>query len=297
MRREYGLIDVIVAVGVCATVVAGGMFFLAADGAMALGRVGAQTNGSAVDRVDGMQWLQPVLGQAIVDQTLLEHRYRNTVSAVGRRLDGLREERGRWQNSPYGYLWSIRTSAERAEADHAARVQAVIGQSLVRATARGVRSGIFAPDGSGADYNARLIGVASAHGRRMDASFAGDWQPNLGRAIVAATRQDTDLAALRQERLGAALVEISAAHTAYEGSRAALQEQLGGATVVATRTEFDTMRSTQNRPVSSAVEAAAGPRGWPGLPISTMVVASMILISLFAAGLLVPPVLPAAHAG
>jgi hypothetical protein len=290
MQRKYELIDVIVAVGVCATIVAGGMFFLAADGAISVTRSGAQTSELTVAQADGMQWLQPVLGLAIVDQVLLDRRHAKNISAVGAHFHGLRDERSRWQNSPFG---SIKTSAGRAEADHAAGVQAVMGRSIVNATARGVRSGILAPDGAGADYNARLIGVASAQGRRMDASFVADWQPNLGRAIVSASQNDTKVSALRQERLGAAIVRLSAAHAAYDASRAAIQEQLGGAAVVATRTESDAMLLPQSPPVRSATATAAVRLRWPVLPLSTMIVASIILLSLFAAGLLLSPALPA----
>lgn len=297
MQREYELIDVIVAVGVCATIVAGGMFFLAADGAISLARSRVQTSELTVDRADGMQWLQPVLGLAIVDQVLLERRHAKNRSAVGTHLHGLRDERSRWQNSPFGYLESIKASADRAEADHAARVQAVMGRSIVKGTARGVRSGVLSPDGAGADYNAHLIGVASAQGGRMDASFVADWQPNLGHAIVSASQNDAKVSALRQERLGAAIVELSAAHTAYEGSRAAIQEQLGGAAMVATRTEWNSMLSAQGRPVQPAAAPAAVQLRWPVLPLSTMVVASLILIGLFAAGLLLPPALPAPNVG
>jgi hypothetical protein len=293
MQREYELIDVIVAVGVCATIVAGGMFFLAADGAISVTRSGAQTSELTVAQADGMQWLQPVLGLAIVDQVLLDRRHAKNISAVGAHLHGLRDERSRWQNSPFGYLESIKTSAGRAEADHAAGVQAVMGRSIVNATARGVRSGVLSPDGAGADYNARLTGVASAQGRRMDASFVADWQPNLGRAIVSASQNDTKVSALRQERLGAAIVRLSAAHAAYDASRAAIQEQLGGAAVVATRTESDAMLLPQGPPVQSAAATAAVRLRWPVLPLSTMIVASIILLSLFAAGLLLSPALPA----
>ena len=90
-------------------------------------------------------------------------------------------------------------------------------------------------------------------------------------------------------------MQLTAAQTAYEGSHAAIQEQLGGATVVAIRTELQTGLSGQERSAQYPAVMVAAKQGWPDLPMSTMVVASIILMSLFVAGLLVSPTLPAAN--
>lgn len=289
MQRKFELVDVVVAIGVFATMAAGGMFFLAANGTMSLSRSGEQVTELSSGKVDGMQWLQPVLGQAIVDQALLERRHAKGMSSAQARLTAVREEHRRWQHSPLGYLDSIKASAARAEDDHDVRVQAVMGRAIVTSTKRGVQNGVLSSAGAGAEYNGHLIDATKARGQRMDTQFLAEWQANLGRAIVTASRLDANVSALRQERLGAAIVQFSAAEFAQEGSRASMQERLGGATLVAMQTESKREISEPGLADRSVARAVAVQQPWPGFPMSTIVAASFVLMALFVAGLSVPP--------
>jgi hypothetical protein len=295
MQQRYELIDIVVAIGVCATIVAGGLFFMAANGTVSFSRSGEQTSERPIGRMDSMQWLQPVLGQAMVDQYLLERHNTNVTLPAATQLQRVTADQMRWQNSPFGYLDSIKSSAARAESDHAMRVQAVMGRLIVNFTRRGVRSDMLLSEGNIMGFNARMIDATDALGQRMDARFVANWQANLGRAIVAASQENAKGLALRQEWLDVAMVRVDAAQTAYEGRRAAIQEQLGGATVVAIRTESQTGLSEHVRSAQYPAVTVAAKQGWPDLPMSTMVVASLVLMSLFVAGLLVSPTFPAAN--
>jgi len=285
MQQRFEFMDLIVAVGLCATIVASGVLIMAANG-MQIGTVGwslAQPTG-----LTGMDSLQPVLGQAIVDDALLERSHAKHAAAAIAQLDGLAFERNQWQHSPYGYLDSITIGASWAEAEHTARVQTVMGRSIVNFTRRGVRSGLWTSVERAAHDNPQMIGVTEAMGQKMDIAFLANWQPNIGRGIVAATQDSEKRSRLRQERLGTAIVEGATVQEAYEPVRASIQEQLGSATVVATMTGAQQGGAHSNRLTADRVAVLSAQDAFPRISTTTtFIVASLILISLFTTGLFV----------
>jgi len=286
MQQRYEFMDLIVAVGLCATIVTTGLLFMAANGTQ-IRTVESGLTGQPTGNLTGMDWLQPVLGQAIVDHVLLERNHAKAAAAAITELDGLTFERNRWQNSPYGYLDSITTGASWAEAEHAARVQAVMGRSIVNFTRRGVRSGVWASVERAAYDNPHMIGVTEAMGQKMDAAFLASWQPNIGRGIVAATQESEKRSTLRQEQLGTAIVELATVQSVYEPVRAAIQEQLGSATVVATLTGLQEGHGESGGLMAHGSSDVSTQAAWPGISTTTFLVASLILLSLFSAGLFV----------
>jgi len=279
--------DLIVAVGLCATIVASGVLFMAANGTQ-IRTVGSGSTGQPTGNLAGMDGLQPVLGQAIVDHVLLERNHAKAAKAAITELDGLTFERNRWQNSPYGgYLDSFTTGASWAEAEHAARVQAVMGRSIVNFTRRGVRSGVWSSVDRAAHDNPHMIGVTEAMGQKMDAAFLASWQPNIGRGIVVAAQENEKRSTLRQERLGTAIVKLATVQSVYEPVRAVNQEQLGAATVVATLTGLQEGREELDLLRTHRAGDASTQNASPGISTTTFVVVSLILLSLCSAGLFV----------
>jgi hypothetical protein len=239
MRRRYELFDMVVVIGFFATIAAAGVLFLAANGAISISptEILAKEDGPTVMELDDVRWLQPILGQAIVDQYLLDHRYATGLFLAKMRLAAVREEYTQLQDRPFSYLDSIRASTRRAEPDHATRVQEVMGRAIVQFTQRGVQSGMLSSGGDGFDFNARMIDQADAWGHQMDAEFLLNWQANLGRAIVEATQDRTSGSALVQERLGSAIIQLATVHFAYDAMHVAIEENLSAATAAAVRLE------------------------------------------------------------
>jgi hypothetical protein len=295
MQRRYEFVDLIVALGLFATIVAGGLLFMTANGTLSVSPSRQSSNEQLIGTLDGMHWLQPVLGQAIVGYVLLERRNDKAASAAATRVDSATAEYVRWRNSPFGYLDSIKTSAARADADHATRIQAVMGRAIVNFTGRGIRSGVLSSEEQVSGYNSRMIGETKVMGQRMDAQFLANWQPNLGRAIIAAGQDAVKLLTMMQERLGAAIVQLTTTQTTYERMRAANQEQLGGASVVALQIELQARLSDQRGTREPPAMTVAAQRAWPEIPTITIVVASVMLLGLFMAGLLTLPALPRAR--
>jgi hypothetical protein len=284
MQQRFEFMDLIVAVGLCATIVASGVLLMAANGTQ-IGTVGGSL-AQSTSNPTGMDLLQPVLGQAIVDNALLERSHAKHAAAAITQLDGLALERDQWQHNPYGYLDSITISASWAEAEHTARVQTVMGRSIVNFTRRGVRSGLWTSVERAAHDNPHMIGVTEAMGQKMDHAFLANWQPNIGRGIVAATQESERRSMLRQERLGTAILEIATAQEAYEPVRAAIQEQLGSATVVATMTGSQQGGVRFNRLTADRVAILSTQDAFSKISTTTTFIgASLILITLFTTAL------------
>jgi hypothetical protein len=231
----------VVVIGFCTTIAAAGLLFLAANGTISISpaeSLAKEEDGQVIMGLDGARWLQPILGQAIVDQDLLDRRHASVLSIARMRLAGASAEYKRGQKVPFSYLDSIRSSAMWAEPDHAARVQAVMGHAIVQFTQRGIRSDILSSEGDLFDFNVRMIDQADARRQQMDADFLVDWQANLGRAIVGATQASTRSSASAQERLGSAIMQLATVQLTYDATHPVIQEPLAAATASATRTKL-----------------------------------------------------------
>lgn len=236
MQRRYELIDMVVIIGFCA-IAAVGILYAAANGmiTISLAENISDKDELLIMGLDDVRWLQPILGQAIVDRDLLDRRHAIALSVAEIRLEEVSAQYTRAQKSPFSYLDSIRTSAIWAKSDHATRVQTVMGHAIVQFTGRGLRSDMLSSEGDALNFNARMIAQADARRQQMDADFLLDWQANLGRAIVAATQTSTKTSSLAQERLGAAIMQLTTVQSAYDAAHAVIQEHLRAATLVATR--------------------------------------------------------------
>ena len=287
MQRRFEFMDLIVAVGLCATIVASGLLLMAANG-MQIRSVGRGAVGQPTDNLTGIDLLQPVLGHAIVDHVLLERRHAKDAAAAITHLDALIFERNQSNHFPYSYLDSVTTGASWADSEHTARVQTVMGRSIVNFTRRGVRSGLWSSVERAAYDNPSMVSVTKAMGQNMDRAFLANWQPNIGRGIVVATQENEQRSTLRQEQLGTAILEMATVQEVYEPVRAAIQEQLGSATVVALRTGSQQGGATSDRLTADRVAALSAQDALPRISTTTtFTVASLILISLFTTGLFV----------
>jgi hypothetical protein len=237
MRRRYELLDMVVVIGFCATIAAAGLLFMAVNGRISISNAAilAIEDEQVVMELDDVRWLQPILGQAIVAQYLLDHRYATVFSLAKVRLAAASKEYTQLQDTPFSYLDSIRASTIRAEPDHATRVQEVMGRAIVQFTQRGVQSGMLSSGAGLLDFNTRMIDQADARRHQMDAEFLLNWQANLGRAIVGATQESTSGSDSVQERLGSAIIQLATVQFAYDAMHVAIEDNLSAATAAAVR--------------------------------------------------------------
>lgn len=295
MRRRLEPIDLVVAVGVFATVLGGYFLYMATNGvleaATAETSAVARVDSSLIDPMEAMEWVQPALGQAIVDHALLERRAAEEMTRVATRLNRSTLAGYRLQTSPNWVIDRIRSYANAVERDHIARVQYVLGRSIVAFTGRGVRVGVLSPDQLEGDFNRRMIEIAEATGARMEDSYRQMREPMLGWAIVAASRDSFELAGRVQERIGAAVVQVAMAQENLHEAMGRVQEQLASVALASIHTEqiadrFAALAKAEAR-VAEPVFFSA-PQSWPRVSVGVLIGATAILCALFIAGLFMP---------
>jgi Zn-dependent protease with chaperone function len=71
MQRRYELMDLVAVVGLCGTITTGGLVCMVANGTLATIPGGHAVSEALTGRVDGMQWLQLMAGQALVVASLI----------------------------------------------------------------------------------------------------------------------------------------------------------------------------------------------------------------------------------
>ncbi len=289
MSYRFNTIDVIVGVGMCAIVFGALLFFVAANGTLQAVIPQPLSTEYPVGLELGMTWLQPALGQAIVDQALFERRTNQRMAQSASEWNRATLAHQEFQSLPGGSLGAIMRQAATVPADHMARIQYVMGRAIVNFTARGIRSGVLSADQYRSDYNTKRIYVTEASGQRLAREFASTWQATLGRGIVDATQNYRWQADAIQERLGAALLHVAQAQTEAEEVRAAQQEQLASLVMAAVRTEALADRLTllaaiEFFPEDTAV-AFTESASWPEMPMGYLIAASLMLAAVFFGGL------------
>src|SRR5437867_12976457 len=102
-----------VVVGICATVLAGYLLYLATNVASGAGAATpvSVSMGQTADIMDAMDWVQPALGQAIVDDYLLGREVSTQNIAAAAEFNRATMIGHRLQNSPFGHFQGIRTHA------------------------------------------------------------------------------------------------------------------------------------------------------------------------------------------
>jgi hypothetical protein len=144
-------------------------------------RPNVMMNGST-DLDISMRWVQPILGRAIVEDSLIKQRTTGEMSRAVKILNGTSLN----EYHPHGEDRRILASeyARTIEADHEGRVQWVVGRLIVELT--GHRLGAGEPaDGSPDDGNQRILAIARQTAREFDEAFRRAWQARIGRAVVA----------------------------------------------------------------------------------------------------------------
>jgi len=181
MPYRFNSVDILVGVGLCAIVFGAMLLVVATNGAFP---VSGPQPGVAMDETlpsTEAAWLQPALGRAIVDRAVLQQRTDQiTLSATAEWNQAMMAYRN-LQSSPGGPFAFIIDRAVTVPNEHAARIQTVMGRTIVNFTQRGIRSGVLSADLHLSDYNQGMIAAAVARAQRMHEEFTTTWQSVLGR--------------------------------------------------------------------------------------------------------------------
>lgn len=238
MGRKYDLVDLMAAIGLVATLFGGYLLVTAADGFWQAPITPTMSSVIASNEPStGMHYLQPVLGQAIVQDLLLERDAGAVLSTSAMELNRAVSESERISTTLLSPLVLAELRAFGQDTDHRARMQYVMGKSVVNQTRRGISSGILSADQYDGEFNTNLIRTAELTGQRMHDQFEATRQPALGQSIIEAIQEEDRMTATAQERVGRAVVQVTQAQEHYAEAKADRQIQLASATVAAVRTD------------------------------------------------------------
>ncbi len=289
MSYRYNTLDIIVGVGMCAIIFGASLFFVAATGTLQTAIPQPMPIEQPTGNEFGMIWLQPALGQAIVDQALYERRADRIMAQSASEWNRATLAHHEFQSVPDGPFGAVMRQAATIPANHMARVQGVMGRAIVNFTTRGIRSGILSADQEISDYNIGMTRTTEAMGQRLDREFASTWQATLGHGIVEDFQNYIERASAIQERLGTTLLHVVWAQTGPEQVRAAQQEQLASLVVAAVRTEALANRVTQLATIEPLPDettvVSTEPAFWPEMPMGYMMTANLLLAAIFFGGL------------
>ncbi len=287
MGRKYDLVDVMAAIGLVATLFGGYLLVTAADGFwQAPIAPTMQATIVASDPSAGMQYLQPVLGQAIVQDLLLDREAGSALSASAMELNRAVSESELMSTTLLSPLVLAELHAFGQEADHRARMQYVMGKAVVNQTRRGISSGILSADQYAGDFNTNLIRTAELTGQRMHDQFEATRQAAIGRSIVDAIQDEDRMTSAVQERIGRAVVQVTQAQENYAEAKADRQIQLASATVAAMRTDalMDRLALLENMSAERTVVANHRSAS-ADVSRGSLILACVGLIALFVGGL------------
>lgn len=290
MRDRFNITDIVVGVGMCAIAVGALLVFMVANGLLH-GPAGPLLAAEDSLSVPGDQaGLQPLLGQAIVNQAWLEARSSIAIADAAALLNTAAQAQRELESLPGGPLGAAMRFAGGLPAEHAAWVQTVMGRAIVNFTKRGMREGLISADQEDSAFNVAMINKVEAMGARLDRAFVDTWQGTIGRAIVDAIQSFTLRHGATQGQLGRAIVNLAQTQLNSEESWSANQYQLAS---LALTTSNPDVTGEQGRELLVATAAAAragvaaSPASWPGIPMGVLVVALFALAAVYLGGLVV----------
>ena len=292
MSYRYNTIDIAVGVGMCAILFGALLLFVAVNGTYQAipPQVFAAEQSASME--NGVSALQPAIGHAIVDQALMERQANQAIAQSVAQWNHIAMTNHDWQSGLGGWLGPVLRQGITIPADHLARVQGVMGRAIVNFTTRGVRNGLLSADQDGTMYNMKMIATIEAHGQRLHDQFASTWQATLGRRIVEAAQHDWLQTGAIQERLGSAVVQVVHAQMSLENGQAVRQEQLASLILAAVRQETQVNPTTQATvarpslvPSRDSAVTSTEPATWPEIPMGYLIIAGLLLATVFLTGL------------
>jgi len=284
MKRTFEAVDIMVAIGFCATILGGFLFFTAPGGVV--GSPVGETIASA-QTFSEMELLEPALGEAIVSHALLDRFAEKETAAAAAQLNRATMLTYDLESSGDVSFDGTTAWAERMEADNVARAELVRGRAIVNFTKRGISQGWLSADQYINQYNDRMIQQADVAGSRVAEHFASTWQPNLGEAIVGSIVARMQAAGRIQEGIGAAVVRVTKVQTEYEEASGGIQAQTAALFNAAIRTELQSDELTQLARAGTAPETTVMTgmsKSWPEISSGHVIGAALGLMGLLIAG-------------
>jgi hypothetical protein len=133
---------------------------------------------TSVDMQLSLRWIQPILGQAIVEDTLIKQQYRHPIGDLVTTAEPRTLTKHRAQEKILET--ALAADVDSLEVDHSTRVQWVLGRLIVTFTSPRTRTGTVTGDDSARETNQRIIALAQETGAKLDDMFKAERRARLG---------------------------------------------------------------------------------------------------------------------
>jgi hypothetical protein len=201
MDRTFKSIDLTTSVALLATVVGIVLclFFLFAPSTFGKNPPEPLVN-TSVDLQLSLRWIQPILGQAIVEDTLIKQQYQH----LSGDLVAAAEDRTFQEHPTHEKILETALAAriDSPEADHSTRVQWILGRVIVTFTSPRNRTGTVTGNDSAREANQRIIALAREAGATLDDMFKAEQRARLEATIGTDTPTQPRLKTDAWERVG-----------------------------------------------------------------------------------------------
>lgn len=295
MKPRMDPLDVIVAVGMFATIAGGLLLVLASYGGVPSfpPRMDMPLTASRV--VEG---LQTAMGESIVEMAKVDHEFQPGMDRVTRSLNASTGSLQAFYERP-GIPETVQARFEQAKAVFDGQIQFLMGKSIVTLTGQGVRGGVLSAQDLHNPINQRIIATAKSYGALGEDRFKNS-QALLGRWISEESRSRQRYHAFLQERTGQAIVQQASMEHAYLTATSGLQNQLHALTAAATRAESGEVLMAALQPSgqrSPLVLSGGIPHGgmqvspssfWNDIPIGIPIAFLILLPAILIMGLAFP---------
>jgi hypothetical protein len=221
-------VDLIVAAGAVATVLGALLIVLPT-----IGSFNPAVPHDAVT-LDANQWVQPALGQTLVEIAVLERKRSEETTKAANKLNQTAKMAQALSRADTR-IKNFAKQVEQVRVEKTARAELVKGHIVVNFTSRAVKNHVL-PDQ--AEFNHRMITAATNAERRIEEEFQRTEERSLGETIVAETQSQLEATGRAQEQVGGAIVTATLVRDHYEGALATAQERLGFLVSGMTQTEL-----------------------------------------------------------
>jgi hypothetical protein len=252
MKKEWNHLDIIVTVGICATVLGAGIFFFALGGAPT-GILDDLLGSQAPSVIDPQGLTQANLGTAIVKAQTIRYREETGVGPIQERLGDALVAAAQVAQARTAFVPGLHAAARQSLVRMWGMIQESAGRSLVLATQRMWREGTT--DTAQLQFIETLGGIKAGMILREQASRPLR-EEALGWSVVGGWLSMENFAGQVQELLGSALMDAGTMTVMVETERPLAQESLGSALLVASRSAA--------APMGSPSVLTASAAGFPG---------------------------------
>jgi len=221
MKRVLEPVDLMVAVGIVALVIAAFPVFVSTRGHF---QVAASSDDVA--NPEASDPVQPAHEQTVVVISLLEREHSGKIKTAATKLNQVTMTAQQINSSTDDQINELAEQADKVQVENTTCAELVKGVRSFNFTTRAIKND-SPSDQQQTEYDHRMIHSAAKSGKITEEQFEQTKkESNLGRAIVAETQSQMNATHRNQAQVGAAIVQVALVQDEYKKVVEMAQEQL-----------------------------------------------------------------------